>query len=467
MGDAAPAFLEILLTNNDLFDNEAVDSTDELVISLTRSATLIFLKKLSLNDWQWTEDPDKHQGGAYIFTADRDSGFFPPLTLKPRGTGMAEIREVFIPISWPMLGAHFAKTARLVNYRSKGEETHLTGLPPEELSDLAPASFLLIAKEGDGATVNYRAITVDSRSGGYLYIEDLFGIGPDFRSGIFEPQKAVRTFQENLFDFVGQALEAFRAGELPTFAAAHLAIPKPREMAKLARQEYRNRHGNLDFNPFTLARPGDVVREISRGIEYELYKGFEIRRRSMELVQLILGSDPAAVSVQQALINIITEFPKIDGILLSAAQTRKSRAGASFELHIERLLIDGAIPHEVQVVIDAKKRPDFVLPSLTAFRDEGRGRDGALVLSAKTTLRERWKQVQQEMQNCDLFLATVDETIAQNAIEDMGRQGIVLVVPESLKASDTTAYSSQENVISFKTFFETVLRDERVPLWRK
>nr|WP_308495511.1 type II restriction endonuclease [Duganella guangzhouensis] len=272
--------------------------------------------------------------------------------------------------------------------------------------------------------------------------------------------------QEKLFEFIGQALSAFHAGQISAFAESHFSIPKPREMARLAQEEYQSLHGNFDFNPFKMTAPGDAVLDISRGLEYEIFKSFEIRRRSMELVKLLLGTDPEAVSINQVLMNIVTEFYQIDGILLSAAQTRKSRAGASFELHIERLLTDGGIPHEVQVIADAKKRPDFVLPSFTAYMDPLRDRTGALVLSAKTTLRERWKQVQGEIRNCDLFLATVDEGIAENAIKDMERQGIVLVVPESLKKSDTTVYKSQSNVISFKSFFETELLCKRMVAWQ-
>jgi hypothetical protein len=89
----------------------------------------------------------------------------------------------------------------------------------------------------------------------------------------------------------------------------------------------------------------------------------------------------------------------------------------------------------------------------------------ALVLSAKTTLRERWKRVGQEMKNCDLYLATVDENIAANAIEDMASQGIVLVVPEGLKNSDTTEYKKQASVISFVSFFNSEIGTVRWPLW--
>lgn len=454
------------MTTGNLFQDDVVDNSAELIMRLTKCANSIFLKKLSLNDWQWTEDPDKHQDGAYIFKTERDSGFFPPLTPAPIKPGGKPIFHAFFNISWPALDCPIVKEARLVNWRSKGEETHLTRVAHEAFTGLNPASLLLIAKTGVGVDAQYSATTVDSSSSGYRYLEDLFDLPPQFCSGIFEPARVIRTQQEKLFEFIGQALSAFHAGQIGAFALSHLSIPKPREMARLAQEEYQTLHGNVDFNPFKMKAPGDAVLDISRGLEFEIFKSFEIRRRSMELVQVILGTDPEAISISQVLMNIVTEFPHIDGILLSAAQTRKSRAGASFELHIERLLADGDIPHEVQVVADAKKRPDFVLPSFAAYMDPLRDRNGALVLSVKTTLRERWKQVHGEMRNCDLFLATVDESIAENAIQDMARQGIVLVVPESLKKSDTTVYKSQTNVISFKSFFETELRSKRMGIWR-
>jgi len=454
------------LTTGNLSREDVVDNVAELIMRLTKHANSIFLKKLSLNDWQWTEDPAKHQDGAYIFKAERDSGFFPPLAPAPIRPGGKPIFEAFFNIHWQALECPRVIEARLVNWRSKGEETHLTRVAHEAFTGLSPASFLLIAKTGVGVDAQYSATTVDSSSAGHRYLEDLFDLPPQFCSGIFEPERVIRTQQEKLFEFIGEALSAFKAGQINAFALSHLSIPKPREMARLAQEEYQALHGNVDFNPFKMNAPGDAVLDISRGLEYEIFKSFEVRRRSMELVQLLLGTDPEAISINQVLMNIVTEFSKIDGILLSAAQTRKSRAGASFELHIERLLADGGIPHDVQVVADAKKRPDFVLPSFAAYMDPLRDRDGALVLSAKTTLRERWKQVHGEMRNCDLFLATVDESIAENAIKDMAQQGIILVVPESLKKSDTTVYKSQSNVISFKSFFESELRSKRMGIWR-
>ena len=153
-------------------------------------------------------------------------------------------------------------------------------------------------------------------------------------------------------------------------------------------------------------------------------------------------------------------FPDLDATFLSASQHRKSRAGRSFEQHIARLLRDGRIYFEEQVITGGR-RPDFVLPNLVVLKAKTRTFEEAMVLSAKTTLRERWKQIAMEKFNCVLFLATVDDRVSSSAIDDMGTQGIHLVVPESLKKSKETCYSGKINVITFREFFDDEISSKR------
>lgn len=87
--------------------------------------------------------------------------------------------------------------------------------------------------------------------------------------------------------------------------------------------------------------------------------------------------------------------------------------------------------------------------------------EDALVLSVKTTLRERWKQITMEKFNCALFLATVDDRVSSAAIDDMDTQGIHLVVPESLKKSKETCYTDKINVITFREFFDEEISVKR------
>ena len=107
------------------------------------------------------------------------------------------------------------------------------------------------------------------------------------------------------------------------------------------------------------------------------------------------------------------------------------------------------------------RRPDFVLPSLVVLKAQKRAFEEAMVLSAKTTLRERWKQVAMEKFSCALFLATVDDRVSAAAIDDMSTQGIHLVVPESLKKSKETCYNDKANVITFREFFDEEISSKR------
>ena len=338
----------------------------------------------------------------------------------------------------------------------------MTGLPKSAFRDLSPASFIVVGRGRDEA---YRAITLDSEGADLEILSDILDLQPDFVSGVFI-LKAVRDErEEKTLSFIEEVVKAYFDGNIAALAARYGSMPATADLAATARARYMAEKGLENMNPFAMASPGDAIRTISRGVEYEIFKDIQIRGRAVELVRLVLGDDPRAMTPEKALRSIIVEFPKIDALLLSAAQQRKSRAGYSFEHHIEAMLVNGGIPFEKQVVIEAKKRPDFILPSRTLYDDAMRTNKEALVLSAKTTLRERWKQVRQEMKNCDLYLATVDENIAANAIEDMASQGIVLVVPESLKKSNTTEYEKQSSVISFESFFNDEIGSVRWPLW--
>jgi hypothetical protein len=128
------------------------------------------------------------------------------------------------------------------------------------------------------------------------------------------------------------------------------------------------------------------------------------------------------------------------------------------------MLRDGRIPFEEQK-ITGSRRPDFILPSVEALKSKNRTPIEALILAAKTTLRERWKQVALEKFNCGLFLATVDDRVSSPAIEDMSKHGIWLVVPESLKNSNETCYKDKCNIITFREFFDEEIARKRSGFW--
>lgn len=315
------------------------------------------------------------------------------------------------------------------------------------------------------AKLAWNELSVDSQSDAARILVDTLSLQPDLTADVITPAAVAAQERGLILDFAEQLAAAWLAGDIAAFASQRAVMPDTAELAVLARNVFLKREGMATLDPFALDNPGDAVREISRPIEWDLFRDFQRRERAVELIRTLFGDAPRSLDMRSVIRSLVDGIGEIDRIMLSASQQRKSRAGYSFEHHIEAMLTAGSIPFGKQVVIEAKKRPDFVLPSLAHLRKVLEAPGRGLILSAKTTLRERWKQVEREMGGSDLYLATVDENIAANAIEDMASMKITLVVPESLKRSKSTEYVRHDNVTDFATFFRSELRAVRMPAW--
>ncbi len=343
-------------------------------------------------------------------------------------------------------------------FNHSSQETHLTRLPKVQFADLLPASFFVMGRmQHKGGSV-YQCLTIDSASDEAALLADLLDLDADFLVGVFDPVRKKEQERERILEFAEQVIAAWLAGTINVFARDHATMPPTIALARMAQAAFLTKYGLATINPFAMDHPGDALREISRSIEWDLFREYQRRERSVELIRIVLGDEPKTAGPKDVIRILIDQLPAIDALMLSASQQRKSRAGYSYEHHIETMLAGGGIPFEKQVIIEAKKRPDFILPSL-AFIDSGRPEAATgLILSAKTTLRERWKQVDREKGARALYLTTVDENIAGNAIDDMASTGIFLVIPEGLMLSKASEYAGRENVLSFKDFCEKVIQ---------
>lgn len=335
-----------------------------------------------------------------------------------------------------------------------------TGVPKSEFAGLTPASLILagVLREPIGDVFHWFTI-VDSASEELELLEAMFDLGADFHYGLFDPADALKMAHDETEQLVYELSAALKQGTLATFIASVSKLPTPELFAAEAQRAFLEINHLNDLNPYEMDAPGDAVMKISRDIEYALYKRSERRYRAAEVIRIISNGGTDIVS------SVVRGFADLDATFLSASQHRKSRAGRSFEQHISRLLRDGKINFEEQAVMGGR-RPDFVLPNLMVLKSEQRTFNDAMVLSAKTTLRERWKQVAMEQFNCALFLATVDDRVSAAAIDDMNTKGIHLVVPESLKKSKETCYNKKANVITFREFFDDEIALKR-PTFRK
>lgn len=432
-----------------------------LLIELFERSDRLLVKKLSKNDRDWAKLVSKHQGGVYIPHKERDGGFFPPLKAKVRPPGFDEIRETFVRTIWPQVGGE-VRDSRLVNYTSKGQETHLTRVPKTLFGELLPASFFVMGRMPSASGPIFHCVTVDSGSEDATLLADLLELNGDFLIGEFDPAAVRRQERERVLDFAEQVIVAWLAGDIAQFAAQHAVMPDTATLAGMARASYLKTHSLVALDPFAIAAPGDALRDISRTVELEIFRDFQRRERAVTLVRLVMGDVPAKPSAADVIRRLVDELPEIDRLMLSASQQRKSRAGYSYEHHIEAMLIGGKIPYQKQVLMESRKRSDFVLPSIS-YLSRAESSVPGLILSANTTLRERWKQVEREKGARELFLTTVDENIAGNVIEDMASFGVYLVIPESLRTAKETEYANHSNVLSFREFCDVIAT--RIPEW--
>lgn len=417
----------------------------------------LLIKKLARNDCGWADGSENgHQNGVYIPRAIRESDFFPQL--KNINQDKPHIFESQFKTLWPATGE--IKTSNLKHYSNKGTEMHFTGVPKGEFAGLTPASLMIggILRE-PADDIHHWFMIVDSASEEVELLEAMFDLGAEFHYGLFDPADALKIQKDETEQLVDELSIALKKGSLAAFIASVSKMPAPEILAAEAQRVFLQQHQLGDLSPYEMPNPGDAIMKISRDIEYSLYKRAERRYRAAEVIRIITGGGTDIVS------SVVRGFPDLDATFLSASQHRKSRAGRSFEQHIARLLRDGGVAFEEQAVTGGR-RPDFVLPSLVVLKSKKRTFEEAMVLSAKTTLRERWKQVAMEKFNCALFLATVDDRVSSAAIDDMNTQGIHLVVPESLKKSKETCYNGKTNVITFREFFDEEISSKR-PSYRQ
>ena len=74
---------------------------------------------------------------------------------------------------------------------------------------------------------------------------------------------------------------------------------------------------------------------------------------------------------------------------------RKSRAGRSLENHFDHLLKRAQIPHVIRPA-DVDGKPDIIIPSVEAYKDNRYPNNRLFMVGVKTTCKDRWRQVLNE-----------------------------------------------------------------------
>ncbi|QYJ82125.1 type II restriction endonuclease [Shewanella aegiceratis] len=150
-------------------------------------------------------------------------------------------------------------------------------------------------------------------------------------------------------------------------------------------------------------------------------------------------------------------FKSMDDFMATAnsvSNRRKSRSGRSLELHLENIFKDnGLLGFSTQSNTEGNKKPDFIFPSIKAYKDEGFPAKKLRMLAVKTTCKDRWRQILNEANRVKTkHLFTLQQGVSENQFNEMKEAGVKLVVPKQLHGSFPK--SIRDELITLTDFIE-------------
>jgi hypothetical protein len=182
--------------------------------------------------------------------------------------------------------------------------------------------------------------------------------------------------------------------------------------------------------------------------------GIEIIRKTIEILPCrSLESDNRLVkrreceykifkSVEEIieLPNIRHGFENIEDFISRAhtiLQRRKARSGRSLELHAREIFIEEGLVENRdfshQPESETGKKPDFIFPSESAYKNPSFPSNKLRMLAVKTTCKDRWRQILNEADRIEKkHLLTLQEGISEAQFREMLTGGVQLIVPSPL-----------------------------------
>ena len=197
-------------------------------------------------------------------------------------------------------------------------------------------------------------------------------------------------------------------------------------------------------------RPGDIKSDPDgklvswTDMEYRLFRALENARYKDIIFRGFVSVD---------------DFVKTANIVLNR---RKSRAGKSLEHHLAAIFDGNDILYSTQAVTEGNKKPDFIFPSQEAYHNFNFPVDSIISLAAKTTCKDRWRQVLNEadrLRDKPKFLCTMQQGISGAQMDEMQAENVILVVPKPY--IDTYPKDRRERIWTLHKFVEYVKEKER------
>ena len=364
-------------------------------------------------------------------TGGHQSGFLLPIAAYPiifnQEKVKGENKDKTVKIRWQN---DFETESRLTYYGKAKNELRITRFgnnfpffAEEHVGDL-----LIIAKQTDDDYDGYVLSTEDDIDTFMLH----FNLSADRPNQIIDVANIVSTINEktSLQVAIDEAIK-----DLKDF-------PQTSEMGKMA-QELFNKLNRINTESICLSP--DKILLNWYDTELSMFRSLE------EKVYKPIYTKPFADC--QSLIEFSNKI----------LNRRKSRAGKSLEHHLSAIFTAHKLIFEEQVVTENKKKPDFLFPNGICYHNFEFPAEYLTILGAKTTCKDRWRQVINEADRVDeRYLFTLQQGISKNQLKEMADENVKLVVPVSHIDSYPEEY--RESLNTLNGFIEIVKdKQERIP----
>lgn len=232
---------------------------------------------------------------------------------------------------------------------------------------------------------------------------------------------------------IEEFLDAFGISATETNCLIDVGKIQPEEQEKLAIKEFIDSL-NVDFPT------SEVMSEAARVIERRVYNHAEYVYTNPD--KKIISWTNMEYTLFRALeyarygeiiakgFRTVDEFVRVANAVLNR---RKSRAGKSLEHHLSAIFDENEIEYSPQAVTEGNKRPDFLFPSQEAYHNYNFPPEKLISLAAKTTCKDRWRQVINEadrLRDKPKYLCTLQQGISVGQMDEMRTENVILVVPK-------------------------------------
>lgn len=153
----------------------------------------------------------------------------------------------------------------------------------------------------------------------------------------------------------------------------------------------------------------------------------------------------------------------VDGFInfsLSVQNRRKRRAGDALENHLEQVFRSSGLLYARGAETEFGNTPDFLFPGQNEYRDPVFPPERRTMLGAKSSLKDRWRQVLSEAQKIQKkHLLTVEPGVSRSQTDEMRAKSLQLVVPRGLHS---TYHPEQQAWLMNLAEFITLVRERQL-----